>query len=168
MGYPHEGILHKDEVLHMMHQASNSFSNDANFVMYVSNMMHRRSVSQAVANVFKDDPSTLEQFQVALNDPTFRELLEVAVVNPKSVAAKEIEVWLSSLMTKTGRKIPFSGQRSSAAFAEMLASNRFFGNGAQQSWKQALFYRQALPHYSNSGKLYFIVFSILYIIYYIY
>ena len=158
-GYPHEGILQNDEVKHMINQASNRFTSNPIYLMYINNMLTRRKVSQAVSSLFKDDKSTLDQLKNALDDPTFRNVVEDGIAYPNSEEAKQLERWISTLMSKAIRHIPFVGGRSSAAFAEMLNYQRFFGNGtlfltmAPQSWKYGLFYRLAKPMKSNLGNL---------------
>ena len=154
-GYPFAGQLTEEQLQHMLHQGSNIFSDDAMWISFIFNLLHRRKVSQAVSLLFKDDPDSLNQLTDCLNDPEFQPLLSEAIKNPKSDEAKEMERWVSSLISRASKNIPFAGDRSSAAFAQMLAYNRWWGDGAMFlttapiSWKQALFYRIAHPSVSN-------------------
>ena len=158
-GYPHKGLLTDDQLYHMLNQCSLEFAHDEIFVMYTFNMMRRRKVSQGVATVFKNDKTTLDELRDALNDPEFKTILDDAIKDPNSKSAKDIESWLNQLMSRSTRQIQFCGDRSSAAFCEMLANRRWFGNGAffltlaQQSNKQGLFYRLRSPIESNSSNL---------------
>jgi hypothetical protein len=70
-----------------------------------------------------------------------------------------MESWLSKLVHKSSKNIPFSSVQSSIAFSELLALDRFFGNGAffltlaPSTWKDALMYRYTGAHQSNHGDL---------------
>ena len=141
---------------HMLHQCSNSFSRNAEFVVTNFDMFRRRKVSQGVAKMFKSDPESMNELTEALQDPDFKELLAYAVAHPKSAEAKEMEKWLNPLMAEASTRLPFSPQSGSTAFAQMLANIRWYGNGgdfltiAQQSWKSPIMYRYAVPCKTNS------------------
>ena len=159
-GYPFAGKLEADQLKHMLHQCSNAFSSDPNFVMYCWNMLQRRNVSQGSSNVFKDDQETKDELIAAVAaGKEFEEDLAEAVLNPKGIKAQNIEKWLVPLLRCASKKVQFAGDRSSGAFAEMLALNRWFGNGAffltmaPVTWKYGIFYRQCQPHRSNAGDL---------------
>jgi hypothetical protein len=130
-GYPFGGKLEVDQLRHMLHQCSNAFSSDPNFVMYCWNMLQRRNVSQGACSAFKDDPETLNELMEALAaGEEFKKDLAEAVLNPKAIKAQNIEKWLVPLLRCSSKKIQFAGERRSGAFAEMLALNRLFGSGA--------------------------------------
>ena len=129
-GYPFKGPLTQDQLNHMLHQGSNIFTDDAMWIAYIFNFLHHKKVSQSVSVMFKDDPESLKQLIDCLNDPEFKTLLAVAISSPKSDEAKDMERWVSTLISRASKNIPFAGERSSAAFAQMLALNRWWGDGA--------------------------------------
>lgn len=144
---------------HMLHQCSNVFSNEAIWVALVFDMFKRRTVSIGVAVMNRTDPETVKTVTELVNDPTFKEQLLVLIQNPKSPEAKLMESFLSTLVHKCSKNVPFSTVKSSIAFSQMLALNRFFGDGAffltiaPTSWKQKFFYRLVVAHKSNAGSM---------------
>ena len=73
-GYPYEGLMTAGQSQHMLHQCSNSFSRNAEFVVTNFDMFRRRNVSQGVAKMFKSDPESMNELTEALQDPDFKEL----------------------------------------------------------------------------------------------
>ena len=159
-GYPYgEEALSVPRLQHMLNQGSNAFSNDALFVSLTFDMMKRRGTSVGVAITTRSDPESIETMTKTINDPTFPAELKYCVDNPKSKEAKEMEKWISKLILKSSKNIPFSTVQSSIAFSQLLALDRFFGNGAffltvaPSTWKYALLYRLTKAHQSNHGDL---------------
>jgi len=124
-GYPYKGALKENELKHMLNQASNAFSSEATFVFLCFDMLRRRSVSRGVHAVFKNDPESIEELTKALNDPNFMRDLKEAIATPKSALGKDMEKWMNSVVHRSAKNVPFAASRSSAAFSEMLAMNRY-------------------------------------------
>lgn len=124
-GYPYKGALRENELKHMLNQASNAFSSEATFVFLCFDMLRRRSVSRGVHAVFKNDPESIEELTEALNDPNFMRDLKEAIATPKSDLGKGMEKWMNTVVHRSAKNVPFAASRSSAAFSEMLAMNRY-------------------------------------------
>lgn len=127
-GYPYDKPLQQAELKHMLHQASNNFTSDTTFISLTFDMMRRRSVSTGVTAIFKNDPESLNQFKDAINDIDFKDTLLEAIKLPQSKLAKEMESWLNSIIHKAAKNVPFAVSKSSVAFSEMLAMNRYSEN----------------------------------------
>jgi hypothetical protein len=122
-------------------------------------MMRRRSVAKSVNWVFKGTPEVLEELKGVLEAADFKGLLEEAIANPNSPAAKEMEEFFHGIIARTSVKVPYTMDSQKMAFAQMLALNRFFSNGAffvthaPVTWKFQLMYRYAKTHKTNACNL---------------
>ena len=109
-------------------------------------MLKRRGTSIGVAITTRSDPESIETMTETINDPKFPAELKYCLDNPKSDEAKEMGKWISKLILKISKNIPFSTVQTSIAFSQLLALDRFFGNGAffftvaPSTWKYALLY----------------------------
>jgi hypothetical protein len=108
-GYPftEKGMITIEQIRHMLHQASNMFSNNFEIVSYLHNMNKRRQTAYGVNIAFRNDPETVEKFRNAYEDPKFKKNLEYCIKNPKSKEAKEIESWLIKLVNKSVKGVQF-------------------------------------------------------------
>jgi hypothetical protein len=152
--------MHEDDINHCVYQArSHAFTDNAMFTIYCFNVLHRKAVSKSVYYAFKDNPETLEQLREALLDPDFKDDLARFALNPRSAEAKDMERWLHTLLSKARKFVPYSAEKSSAAFSNMLSANRFFASGAffstisPNSWEMAMMYRFLTGLTSNVGDL---------------
>ena len=109
----------------MLHQASNAFTDNSIFIIYMFNHFMRRKNSQSVKYTFLKDPSCLEQLKEALLDDNFIDEIANAIKNPTNQHSKDLESWLKFLMVRMSSTLNFTAGTASHAVTQMLGMRRF-------------------------------------------
>jgi hypothetical protein len=155
-GCPYKQIVQHDQLQHMLHQASNAFTDNSIFIIYMFNHFMRRKNSQSAKYTFLKDPSCLEQLKEALLDDNFIDEIANAIKNPTNQHSKDLESWLKFLMVRMSSTLNFTAGTASNAVTQMLGLRRFCSNGgffatfAPQTYNYGLLYRLAYGLKNNN------------------
>ena len=152
-GYPYPKTPSKEQIMHMFNQASNDFSDDPIFIIFMFNFTMRRKVSQAVHYSFLKNPEVTKELTKLINEDNFAQDIERAVNNPNDEFAILFEKWLKRLMVKLSSNLNFAVGTGSNAVAQMLASRRYYSNGG--------FFLTLAPLSPNYGYFYLYAFGLL-------
>jgi hypothetical protein len=128
-GCPFQNTVQPFQLQHMLNQASNRFTNQSLFIIYMFNHFMRRKHAQAAKYTFLKDKATLERLSESIRDPNFMEHIERAISDPESEFAKALESAFSFLMVRMASTLNFSPGTGRNAVAQMLALRRFFSDG---------------------------------------
>jgi len=112
------GSLSETQRKHLYFQFTTAASNDPILHHFLANQERRHSVLRATNRV---QSASVEKFETLVNEPTFKERLEAARLDPKTADAKSLERQLSSLITQVGKLKPWGSHERSNIEPIMLA-----------------------------------------------
>ena len=106
--------LRRDKIRHLFLYFDNRFAHDMPLLFHLASVILRHAVNSAVGVRVKTNAEAFAKFQELVEDDKFLDKLDAAKRNPKGKEAREVTSTLISLVTITGKAIPWGSQERAA------------------------------------------------------
>ena len=112
---------------HMLMQYDKRFCNNPCFLFVVFNQLQRHAAARAVSFRVKGSQTSVDRFNIMVNEPGFSDKLSQSIRNPNTTQARKLARSILNVCRITGGQVPWSSDDRYGAMSKLLSMMHYCG-----------------------------------------